>query len=122
MDPGCTGLQGDGHVNLYQLFLERRSTLLRRGGRLGMVLPSGLATDHGAAHLAEALYSTARAIDSLVSLENREGMFPVHRSLKFLLLSATRRGRTRDDPVPLRHSTAEALDRLPGTRPGSQTP
>ncbi len=32
---------GDGHVNLYQLFLERTLVLLRHGGRLGMVRSLG---------------------------------------------------------------------------------
>ena len=42
---GIYTAQADGHVNLYHLFLERSLNLLRRGGRLGMLLPSGLATN-----------------------------------------------------------------------------
>ena len=102
---GVYTAQGDGHVNLYQLFLERSLALLRHGGRLGMVLPSGLATDRGAAPLRRALFDRTH-VDTLVSLENRERMFPVHRSLKFLLVSATVRRAHVGDPVPLRHSTA----------------
>ncbi len=78
---------GDGHVNLYQLFLERTLVLLRQGGRLGMVVPSGLATDRGTAPLRRTLFDRTR-IDSFVALDNRNGMFPVHRSLRFLLVSA----------------------------------
>jgi hypothetical protein len=113
---GVYTAQGDGHVNLYQLFLERTLALLRNGGRLGMVLPSGLATDRGAAPLRRALMDRTR-IDSLLSLENREGMFPVHRSLKFLLLSATAGGRTTTIPCRFGIRSAEVLDRMPELGP-----
>jgi len=113
---GVYTAQGDGHVNLYQLFLERSLALLRNGGRLGMVLPSGLATDRGAAPLRRALMDRTR-IDSLLSLENREGMFPVHRSLKFLLLSATGGGRTTAIPCHFGIRGPEALDRIPELGP-----
>src|SRR5262249_38733100 len=43
--------KGDGHANLYQLFVERALSLTRRGGRIGLVLPSGFASDHGSAAL-----------------------------------------------------------------------
>ena len=113
---GVYRAQGDGHVNLYQLFIERTLALLRSGGRLGMVLPSGLATDHGAAPLRRALLDGTR-IDNLVSLENREAMFPVHRSLKFLLLSATAGGRSAMIPCRFGIQKAEALDGLPELGP-----
>ena len=90
---GVYRLQGGGHANLYQLFLERALTLVRAGGRLGLVLPHGLAIDCGSAHLRGALFDRTR-VDSLVSIENREGMFPIHRGLKFLVVSATTGGRT----------------------------
>jgi hypothetical protein len=102
----------DGHVNLYQLFLERSLALVRSGGRLGMVLPSNLATDRGAAALRRTLLDRTR-VDSLISLENREGTFPVHRGLKFLLLSATRGARTTTLPCRFGIHSPHALDRLP---------
>ena len=43
--------QGGGRINRYQVFLERALTLAKRGGRVGLVLPSGFATDHTAARL-----------------------------------------------------------------------
>ncbi|MFP4440914.1 MAG: Eco57I restriction-modification methylase domain-containing protein, partial [Chloroflexaceae bacterium] len=39
--------QGGGDINTYKLFLEQSYHLLRGGGGLGMVLPSGLYTDLG---------------------------------------------------------------------------
>ena len=62
---GAYRLQGDGHTNLYQLFLERALGLARRGGRLGLVLPSGLATDRGSAALRHALMTGCRT-DTLI--------------------------------------------------------
>jgi hypothetical protein len=107
---------GDGHVNLYQLFLERTLVLLRQGGRLGMVVPSGLATDRGTAPLRRALFDRTR-IDSFVALDNRDGIFPVHRSLRFLLLSAVSGGHTSTLPCRFGVGTADALDRLPDASP-----
>ena len=51
-DAGVYTAQSSGHANRYQLFAERALALTRRGGRLGLVLPSGLATDHGSARAA----------------------------------------------------------------------
>ncbi len=85
---GIYRLQGTGHANLYQLFLERMMALIGRGGRLGAIVPWGLACDQGAAPLRRRLLD-ASAIDTLISIENRDGLFPIHRSLKFLLVCAT---------------------------------
>ena len=40
--PASTRAQSDGHANRYQLFVERAVALTRPGGRIGLVLPSGL--------------------------------------------------------------------------------
>jgi len=109
-------LQGNGHANLYQLFLERSLALVRAGGRLGLVLPSGLATDTGAAGLRRTLFDHTH-IDSLVSLENRDALFPVHRSLRILLLSATKGERTVTLPCRFGIRTREEVDRLPESGP-----
>ena len=44
----------------------------RAGGRLGLVLPSGLATDHGSASLRRRLLS-ACDVDAMVGIDNRRG-------------------------------------------------
>ena len=85
---GIYRLQGTGHANLYQMFVERVLTLLRRGGRLGLVLPSGFATDHGSAGLRRHVLD-ATSVDSFSVVENREGLFPIHRALKFALVTLT---------------------------------
>ena len=103
--------QGKGHANLYQLFLERAIALARTGGRIAMVLPSGFAIDHGCAHLRRALLARAD-VDTLVSIENRDGLFPIHRGLKFLLLAATRGRPTSALPCRFGVRSPDALDAL----------
>jgi hypothetical protein len=87
-EAGVYRAQSDGHANLYQLFLERSAALLRPGGRLGLVLPSGIATDQGSTRLRRLLFSQCD-VDALVGFDNRRAIFPIHRSTRFLLLSAT---------------------------------
>jgi hypothetical protein len=77
-----------GHVNLYQPFLERALSIARPGGRVGLILPWGVAVDDGAALLRTRLLKDA-ALDTLVGLDNRSGLFPIHRGLRFLVTIAT---------------------------------
>ena len=122
-DPGLTGftrgsgqymLQGHGHPNLYQLFFERGARLLRPGGRGAWVLPSGFATDQGCAALRRLLFDRG-TVDTFTTLDNRDRIFPIHRSLKFLLLTYTAEGRT--TTIPMRSGVRDiaALDRVPDT-------
>jgi hypothetical protein len=78
----------DGHTNQYQLFVERSIRLLRSGGRLGLVLPWGLASDHGSGALRRLLFERC-ATDAIVGFENSHGIFPIHRGVRFLLLSSS---------------------------------
>ena len=88
-DAGVYKAHAAGHLNRYQLFLERSMALAKNGGRLGLVLPSGLATDHGSALLRKRLLTECR-VDALVGFDNQRGIFPIHRSVRFLLLTASR--------------------------------
>lgn len=76
------------HVNRYQLFVQRALQLARRGGRIGLVLPSGIARDIGAAALRRHVFDRAD-VDSITGLDNRAGIFPIHRGVGFALLTAT---------------------------------
>ena len=87
-DAGIYTSQSDGHANRYQLFVERAVSLTRAGGRVGLVLPAGLALDSGSAPLRRFLL-TSCDVDGLVGFENHRGVFPIHRSIRFLLLTAT---------------------------------
>jgi hypothetical protein len=109
---GIYALQGQGHANLFQLFLERALTLVRTGGRIGLVLPSGFASDHGCASLRRHLLDHT-AVDSFVSVENRDGLFPIHRALKFLLITASRGSHTPVLSCRFGVRSPDVLDELP---------
>jgi Eco57I restriction-modification methylase len=111
-DAGMYRLQSAGHVNRYQLFLERALQLARPGGRVGLILPSGLATDHGSSALRRALLDEV-AVERLHGFENRRRIFPIHRDTKFLLLTAARGGRTDRLTCAFGRSDAAWLDTLP---------
>ena len=104
--------QGAGHANRYQLFLERALQLTRPGGRLALILPSGLATDQGSAALRREVLDTTH-VDRLIGFDNRAAIFPIHRDVRFLLLTATKGGRTDTVGCTFGHSDAQFLDRLP---------
>jgi hypothetical protein len=82
-----------GHPNSYQLFLDRAMQLTRRGGRIGLVLPSGIATDHGSASLRRELFDRTD-IDTWIGFDNRCRIFPIHRSVRFVVMTTTAGGRT----------------------------
>ena len=74
--------QGSADLNLYKLFLEAAHALLKPGGRLGFVVPSGLYSDNGTGALRRLFIERCRW-EWLFGIENREGIFPIHRSYKF---------------------------------------
>jgi hypothetical protein len=101
--------QSTGHPNRYQLFAERALALARHGGRLGLVLPSGLATDQGSAALRQRLIGKCD-VDALVGFDNHRGVFPIHRSVRFLLVTATTGSPTRTIACRLGESDPAALE------------
>ena len=111
---GIYALQGHGHANLFQLFLERVLTLVRSGGRIGVLLPSGFASDHGCAALRRHLLDRTM-VDTFVSVENRDGLFPIHRALKFLLITATPGPSTPVLACRFGVRSPEVLEELPDT-------
>lgn len=106
--------QGGGHANLYQLFLERALALTRRDGRIGLLLPSGFASDHGCAALRRHLLDHT-TVDTFVSIENRDGLFPIHRGLKFLLVAATHAAFTTTLPCRFAVRRPDTLDAIADT-------
>ena len=99
----------DGHANQYQVFVERSLSLLRRGGRLGLVLPWGLASDHGSAALRRLLFERCDT-DAIVGFENSSGIFPIHRGVRFLLLSSSPGSTTREVRCRLGERDPAVLD------------
>ena len=87
---GIYQVQGRAHVNLYQL-VERALQLVRPGGRIGFVVPSGLVSDAGTAPLRRRLFDRAD-VDEVTGFDNRLAIFPVHRSVRFVLFTCTADG------------------------------
>jgi hypothetical protein len=104
----------ESHLNRYQLFIDRSLSLLRPGGRLGMVVPWGLAADHGCARLRRRLLEQSD-VQSLIAFENTERVFPIHRSTRFLLLTTTVGRPTGAMRCRFGETSIDALDR-PVTR------
>jgi Eco57I restriction-modification methylase len=109
-EAGVYRLETRSHVNRYQLFVERTLQLTRAGGRLGLVLPSGVAADAGAAPLRRHLLDHAE-VDSVTGLHNRGGLFAIHRSLRFVLLTATAGRPTSSIACRFKLAQADDLDR-----------
>jgi hypothetical protein len=87
-ESGIYRVESAAHANLYQLFVERALQLVRPGGRIGLVLPSGVISDAGAAPLRRHLFDRAD-VDAITGLDNRDGIFPIHRSTRFVLMTCT---------------------------------
>lgn len=117
-DSGTYVLQGSGHANRYQLFLERALQLTRPAGRIGLILPSGIATDRGSTALRRHLFDRT-SLDTWLGFDNRRRIFPIHRSMRFVVLSATNAART--DALTFRCGLTDprALDAEPAAPPVS---
>lgn len=106
----------EGHANEYQLFVERSVRLLRPGGRLGLVLPWGLASDHGSAALRRLLFERCDT-DAIVGFENSEGIFPIHRGVRFMLVSSSPGRPTRQTRCRLGERDPAVLEEPGGDAP-----
>ncbi|HXG87252.1 MAG TPA: N-6 DNA methylase [Vicinamibacterales bacterium] len=111
-DAGIYRHQGAGHANRYQLFVERAMQIVRPGGRLALIVPSGLASDHGSGPLRRALFDNLQ-IDRLLGFDNRETIFPIHRDMKFLLMTGTIGQPTDRLSCAFGRTRADWLDQLP---------
>ncbi len=77
---------GFGRLNLAYLFTELFLTLKNKGGRAGLIVPSGIATDSFSQHLFNKIADGN--LISFYDIENKEAIFDsVHRSYKFCLLT-----------------------------------
>ena len=84
-----------GDVNLYSLFVERAMTLVKEDGLIGLLVPSGIASDKTASKFFRGVATEGR-LKALYDFENgRQGrtggpFFPdVHRSFKFCVFVAS---------------------------------
>ncbi|MBW2069076.1 MAG: N-6 DNA methylase [Deltaproteobacteria bacterium] len=80
-------LTGRGDINTYSVFAERMRWLLKPGGRAGIIVPTGIATDNTNKYFFADLVEKG-ALVSLFDFENREKIFPaVDSRYKFCLLT-----------------------------------
>ena len=71
-----------GRLFTYQLFLEQSLVLLKNNGRCGLIIPSGIYSDAWSRPLRTALLESCRW-EWLFGIDNRDRVFPIHRSYKF---------------------------------------
>lgn len=83
-------LCGRGDINLYAVFAEGMRSLLNDAGRVGCVLPTGIATDDTTKHFFQDVVKK-KSLVTLFDFENKGIFFPgVHNSYKFCLFTAGR--------------------------------
>jgi hypothetical protein len=82
-------LLSGGDVNLYSLFVERAMTLVQPTGLIGLIVPSGIASDKTAAPFFKGVATEGR-LKALYDFENKKVFFPhVHASFKFCAFVAS---------------------------------
>ena len=82
-------LLSKGDVNLYSLFVERAMTLVRPDGMVGLLVPSGIASDKTAARFFKGVATEGR-LKAQYDFENKKVFFPeVHASFKFSVFIAS---------------------------------
>lgn len=80
-------LTGKGDINTYVLFAELARKIVAPNGRVGLLVPSGIASDKTTKDFFASLTNTSRLV-CLYDFENKKGLFPdVHRSFKFSVIS-----------------------------------
>ena len=118
-DGGDYPLLSGGDVNLYSLFVERAMTLVRPDGMVGLLTPSGIASDKTAARFFKGVATEGR-LKALYDFENRRTrysappFFPdVDSRFKFCAFIASPSPLT--DPAPMRLLSPECRrTRRPG--------
>ena len=82
-------LLSGGDINLYSLFVERAHALVRPNGMVGLLTPSGIASDLSASKFFRKV-ATGGHLKSLYDFENKKVFFPdVHASFKFCAMIAS---------------------------------
>ncbi|MEU4438603.1 MULTISPECIES: Eco57I restriction-modification methylase domain-containing protein [Micromonospora] len=86
-------LTGKGDINTYSVFTETVRVVLHPLGQVGIIVPTGIATDATTQDFFKDLVVT-KSLVSLYDFENEDKVFPnVHHSFRFALLSVSGRQR-----------------------------
>lgn len=79
----------NGKLNLYKLFVERAHALVKPGGMVGLLTPSGIASDLSASIFFRKI-ATGGHLKAFYDFENKKVFFPdVHASFKFCIMVAS---------------------------------
>jgi hypothetical protein len=90
-----------GRINTYAVFAESMRDAVSPNGRMGIIVPTGIATDDTTKLFFGALIETSTLV-SLLSFENEGMIFPsVHHFTKFCLLTVGGASRGSDTPIDL---------------------
>ena len=82
-------LLSGGDLNLYSLFVERALTIVKPDGMVGLLIPSGIASDKTASKFFKGIATEGR-LKVLYDFENKKIFFPdVHASFKFCVFVAS---------------------------------
>ncbi|MCF3592366.1 N-6 DNA methylase [Planktothrix agardhii 1029] len=88
-ESGRFPLTAVGKINTYAVFAETTRKLISVNGRVGIIVPTGIATDNTTKDFFGDLIKT-KSLASLYDFENKEAIFSaVHRMYKFSLLALT---------------------------------
>ncbi|MBG0746758.1 MAG: N-6 DNA methylase [Planktothrix agardhii KL2] len=88
-ESGRFPLTAVGKINTYAVFAETTRKLISVNGRVGIIVPTGIATDNTTKDFFGDLIKT-QSLASLYDFENREGLFfGIDRQIKFSLLALT---------------------------------
>ncbi len=90
---GLFGLQGSSDINAYKLFVELAYLIAKNGGVVSLIVPSGIYSDKGSIDLRTALLQQSDW-KFLYAFHNAEGLFDIHRSFKFCVVTFAKTGVT----------------------------
>ena len=102
--------QGDSKPYTYKMFLEQAHALVRTGGRVGFIVPSGIYTDGGSVGLRNLFLERCRW-EWLFGFENRNKVFDIDSRFKFCPVIIEKGGRTEAIKAAfMRHDVADWED------------
>ena len=105
-------LLGGGDINLYSLFVERSLRLVKPGGLVGLLTPSGIYADKTAARFFKSVSTTGR-VAGIYDFENKKVFFKdIHASFKFcaLIVGGSKRTFSETRCAFFLHDTATIAD------------
>jgi hypothetical protein len=101
-----------GRINTYAVFAEATRDAIAGTGRVGIIVPSGIATDDTTKYFFSDLVET-RTLRVLYDFENQGTFKDVHSSYKFCILTVGGRPAARGEQIDFSffaHSASEAMD------------